>query len=287
MDDALQITSTRLEERDKRLPDFIIIGAMKCGTTSLYQYLRQHPAISACAIKEPGFFCDINWHRGIDWYRSLYKANSKIKFEASTHYTKAPHLGPVAERISKIVPDVKLIYIIRHPIERLISHLHDAIVRKLMEADQVFSTDFITDSETGYVKYSQYYDQINCYLPYFDLSRILIVRLEDMIERPLQLMRQILDYVGIEKNIYDDKFLYFKYNKLGTFARVRLRKMYFLFSSANRKGLIPPIHRLMEERVPRPELTREQQQNLWNIFSEDINKLEALIGRNLGYKPPE
>ena len=111
-------------------PDFIIIGSEKCGTTSLYEYLKKHPNIIASTGKEVSFF-DKNFHRGNGWYKSFFPSlltkffkqtfsRTKIlTFEATPRYLIHPH---AAKRISKLYPNVKLIVLFRNPIDRAYSH---------------------------------------------------------------------------------------------------------------------------------------------------------------------
>ena len=105
------------------LPTFIVIGAMKCGTNSLHRYLKLHPQICMSSTKEPNYFVEEkNYAEGIDWYQSLFKDSTKALGECSTNYSKRPFFQGVAQRIQAVLPDVKLIYLLRDPVERIISH---------------------------------------------------------------------------------------------------------------------------------------------------------------------
>lgn len=105
----------------------IIIGAMKSGTTTLFDMLARHPEIAPAADKEPGFFAfDPIWEKGFDWFDTLFDfdpATQRYRMEASTDYTKAPFVRGVWDRMTAS-PNVsaKLIYIMRHPLRRLESH---------------------------------------------------------------------------------------------------------------------------------------------------------------------
>jgi hypothetical protein len=113
----------RLTAGRRTLPAFIIIGAQKAGTTSLYKYLRQHPNIVPALKKEVKFF-DCNYDLGLDWYRSHFPYHSKLNGqkmtgEASPHYLFHPL---AARRIANVLPEVKLIALLRNPVERAYSH---------------------------------------------------------------------------------------------------------------------------------------------------------------------
>ncbi len=106
------------------LPNLLLVGAMKSGTTSLAGQLGEHPDIFMSTPKEPRFFCE-NWERGTDWYRGLFReAKTAIVAEASTTYTMYPHRPLVGERIAATldVEALRMLYIVRHPLDRIISH---------------------------------------------------------------------------------------------------------------------------------------------------------------------
>ena len=114
------------------LPTFLIIGAMKGGTTSLHRYLRQHPEVFMPARKELNFFLDEytgppidppeerNWSRGIAWYKHQFAdvARERAVGEASANYSRYPTYPGVAESIAAVVPNVRLVYLVRNPIDR-------------------------------------------------------------------------------------------------------------------------------------------------------------------------
>ena len=118
--------------RSARLPNFIVIGAMKSGTTSLFHYLQAHPQVFMSPLKEVEFFVEEkNWRRGMDWYRAQFAGASPGALaigEASTAYTKYPEYPGVPERIASSLPDARLIYILRDPIERIRSHYQHRVL---------------------------------------------------------------------------------------------------------------------------------------------------------------
>lgn len=106
-------------------PDYIVIGAMKCGTSTLAAQLGAQPGIFMTDPKEPNYFSDDDvFAKGPGWYSSLFDGAgaSDLKGEASTHYTKRPELPHTLERMTKAVPQVRLVYMIRNPMARLVSH---------------------------------------------------------------------------------------------------------------------------------------------------------------------
>ena len=138
------------------LPDFFIIGGVRCGTTSLYHYLEQHNCIKSAAYDELGYFDD-NYHLGLNWYRSLFPTKS-IQREIKTKYGKfltfdvTPFYiyNPlVVDRISKFSSKAKIIASLRNPIDRAYSNFNDRIQR---EGDTKTTFDEIVENELELIK---------------------------------------------------------------------------------------------------------------------------------------
>ncbi|NCR38398.1 MAG: sulfotransferase domain-containing protein [Microcystis aeruginosa W13-11] len=191
------------KQRQKILPNFIIIGGMKCGTTSLHYYLNCHPDISMSTEKELDFFLEKkNWYKGLGWYQSQFRGKGKIYGEASPNYTNFPHWPETASLMSKILPDVKLIYLVREPIQRLISHY----VHKLADGGENRSieealSDFEDNSHNPYICRSRYYLQLEQYLQYFDAANLLIITTEELYYYPEQVLPKIFRFLGVSDNI--------------------------------------------------------------------------------------
>ena len=157
------------------LPNLIIIGAQKSGTTSLHDYLGRHPEIGMSRLKELKFFIsEGNWRKGKAWYESQFRSDRPIRGEASPQYTYFPEYAGVPERMHSTVPEAKLIYLLRHPLDRIIAqyvHYVDAGTeeRTLPEALRELEGN-------PYVQRSLYGMQLEQYLPYsycVDLSKAL------------------------------------------------------------------------------------------------------------------
>src|SRR4051812_23979775 len=118
------------------LPDFIIIGAMKAGTTSLARYVDLHPRLHTSRRKEPDFFLrDAAPPKTLAWYEAGFEETGKLQCEASTNYTKYPFSRGVPARMHALLPGIKLIYILRDPVERIRSHLDDGGMTGLITAE--------------------------------------------------------------------------------------------------------------------------------------------------------
>ncbi|MEM6898341.1 MAG: sulfotransferase domain-containing protein [Pseudomonadota bacterium] len=142
------------------LPTFIIIGAMKCGTTSLHSYLDRHPDTSMSDPKEVDFFSGSNSDKSVEWYASLFDPDKPVRGEASQDYSKGHHplYKGAPERMKALIPDVKLIYLVRDPIERYFSHIGENYYVG-SRADQRWS-----NAHDNYIWTGLYYYQLSIFL---------------------------------------------------------------------------------------------------------------------------
>lgn len=176
------------------LPHFIIIGAMKCGTTTLYRYLDQHPGVDMSRDKETDFFVsEKNWSNGLDWYRDQFSGTDLIRGEVSPNYTKSRDFGGVPGRIAQICPHVRLIYILRDPVERAESqYRHSVIIGDLAPnglTPNSHEYDHISDA-------SMYAEQLNAYLEFFPRKAILVLDFDDLVSNPQHVMDQVHAHIG-------------------------------------------------------------------------------------------
>lgn len=207
------------------LPDFIIIGAQKSGTTSLYEYLIKHPYIYSASVKEVGYF-DRYYSNGIKWYRShfpslLRKFYTKnilrqpfITGEASTGYILNPH---ALKRISEILPQEKLIVLLRNPVERAYSHywhtvklgketlsFEEALKREeerigdawkqMLCNENYYNPDI---SLYAYIHTAHYIDQIKVLMDLFPKKQILILDAKNLEMAPSSTFRQVLEFLNM------------------------------------------------------------------------------------------
>lgn len=179
-----------------RLPDFIVIGAMKSGTSSLYRWLGEQPELELPPLKEPHFFSrDEVWRRGLPWYLDLFPvAPGKLVGEASTTYTNPDHCRAAAARMASVVPDARLVYLLRHPVERLRSHYRHAVLRG---EEHLSLAEVLGDPENRYLRRSLYHDCLAPYLEVFDRSQICVVRFEDLVSDEAPAWPIVLGHLGL------------------------------------------------------------------------------------------
>lgn len=192
-----------------RLPDFIVIGAAKAGTSSLDLYLGLHPEIYMARPKEPRFFVDAppptgHWSMGTDWYTRRFVTDKPLCGEASPQYTRMPSLPGVAERMAAVVPNAKLIYLVREPMARLRSQYamqmkHDTFRGSF--ADYVDRCPQAVDS-------SCYGRQLEAYLRHYPLDWILVVESADLQARRRDTLRRIFRFIGADDTFFTPLFLH-------------------------------------------------------------------------------
>ena len=202
----------------RRLPDFIIIGAQRCGTTSLYTYLSEHPFVDPAFVKEVHFF-DNNYHKGLRYYRSFFPIRRKkdtITGEASPYYFFNPY---ASERIFKTISNVKLILLLRNPVDRAFSHYHHEVkmgyerlpfreairqegkrlkdeLEKMLKNEKYHS---FNHQHYSYLSKGLYINQIKQWIKYFKIQNILIIKSEDFFYNPRKIYDDVTSYLNLSK----------------------------------------------------------------------------------------
>jgi hypothetical protein len=187
------------------LPNFLIVGAQKAGTTSLWHYLRTHREVFLPDNKEPGYFAEeFGWHNGISWYETFFSGADHCRAigEASTYYTMYPYFKGVPRRIASVLPDVRLIYIMRDPIERMRS----CYVQLLTDGQERRPMREALFLDPGYVLLTRYAMQISQYFDYFDESQILLMTAEELRFRRVESIKRVLSFLEIGEDPHMDIF---------------------------------------------------------------------------------
>lgn len=184
-----------------RLPDFLIIGAAKCGTTTLHQYLARHPQVGMPRKKEPEFFAD-KFHRGFGWYcgNFAHAQPGQVCGEASPIYTWWQEYPLCAARIGHYLPHAKLIYLVRHPVARTYSQYLEQIKTHLAlgrsKPHMASFADFVAHYE-HFVAASEYIRYIEEYEQYFPREALLCLLLDDLKRDPTAVLEQVCRHIGV------------------------------------------------------------------------------------------
>lgn len=178
------------------LPQFLVIGAMKAGTTSLHHYLQAHPGLFLPRTKELNFFRDeAHFARGEAWYRKQFAEATpeQVCGEISPDYTKHPHHSGAPERIAAMLPDVRLVYLVRHPVERMRS----MFLHQLVAGRETRPIDVALLEDPEYLQVSQYARQLDRYLRHVDRDRVLICSSEQLGEDPASVLGEVHRFLGV------------------------------------------------------------------------------------------
>ena len=248
------------------LPDFLVLGAQKAGTTALYAYLRRHPQITGPSWKEVSFF-DRHWARGESWYRgnfpNLARTRGKLVGEASPSYVFHP-LAP--GRVRQLVPEARLVVLVRNPVDRALSHYNHEVAlgreqlsfeealdaeeerllgeeERLADDPRYFSREWWSHT---YKARGRYAEQLERWLAVFPREQLLVLPSDDLGGDPAAAHGRVLEFLGAPPQ------------RLDSYPRVYER----------------------EYEPMKPE-TRER---LAAEFEEPNRRLYELLGRDLGWR---
>jgi hypothetical protein len=179
------------------LPNFFVIGAQKCGTTTVHRLLQSHPQAFLCDPKEPDFFsAPRQWARGVDWYASLFAAagGAVAIGEASTTYSMYPHYGGVVDRLISVVPEPTLIYLTREPLARMRSAYQHA----LTWGTETRPIGTALREDPRYLLTSCYAMQLDQWLARVPREKILLLSLEELAGAPEVTLGRLLGFLGLD-----------------------------------------------------------------------------------------
>src|SRR5215204_6554456 len=180
------------------LPNFVIIGAQKGGTSFLYHLLTRHPLVEPAARKELHFFDNPeHFDRGVEWYRRCFPRPSwkdgqkSITGEATPYYLFDPS---VAKRMAQVAPQARLIALLRNPIDRAYSHYQMQVKRGL--ESRTFE-EAIEQQRSSYLPRGIYVDQLLRWFEFFSKEQMLVLKSEDFFEDPVETLKTVLDFLGL------------------------------------------------------------------------------------------
>lgn len=227
----------------------LIIGAMKCGTTSLFEWLSRHPKICPACVKEPEYFSRNQDHRiPVDAYDDLFRSNPQttLWLEASTGYTKYPEEQGIAERMRQVLEKPKFIYLVRNPFDRIESHFNHL---------QYQLNEHNTDICSGiYLDFSRYATQLAPFAKTFGKESILVIELNDLQEHPWDVLDRCYNFLEIKPR-WQERFR-------------RLFRKYF--AAHNRAS--------EHHQGPKRRLTPQERQQIHQALQDDMVQLQAEYG---------
>jgi sulfotransferase family protein len=193
------------------LPNLVVIGAMKCGTSALHRYLDLHPEIAMSDPKELNFFYGPdghlgdawhpgNWRRGSAWYASHWPGAAPVRGESSPGYTSPSHIG-VAERMAALIPSAKLVYLVRDPVDRALSQYRHHVAEG---TEGRAPEEALLDPASQYVPRGRYFDRVRPFLEVFPRDRIAIVSREELLTERRMALRTLFDFLEVDASFWSD-----------------------------------------------------------------------------------
>ena len=266
------------------LPNLIIIGAQKCGTSGLHYHLGLHPEVSMSRPKELNFFIEErNWPRGEDWYRRHFDPAAKVRGEASPNYTAFPQHVGVPERMASVVPDAKLIYLLRDPLARIAAHwVHNYAKRR----EKGTLAETLSHPNTSYLQRSQYAMQLQQFLNHFPRENIMILDQEDFRKDRAETLRRVFEFVGADPQFSHPGF---ERERHSTSRKTRATKLAVRMEKASKsrwgKVVPPKVWFALDERLPmkkpidRPDVRLALTDEALRALRDDAERMRELAGR--------
>ncbi len=288
-------------------PDFYIVGAPKAGTTSLYRYLRQHPGIFLSGVKEPRFFVDTEFYRGlspphcrkvqtVDDYLALYAdaPEQALLGDASPQHL---YSQGAASRIHEFTPNARIVALLRSPVDRAYSHycLYRRIGLERSSFEEAIACESWRPGTLRYVEHGFYMAQLRPYLDRFGADAVAVLFTDDLRRDPSDVCRRVCAFLGVDQGVHIDTST--RHNQ-GTLPRsaalarcwrsiasgdtVAKRVARHVVASVVRRAARTAAQRLLLTRRI-PPMREDTRRDLAGRYRADVAELEKWTGRDLGH----
>jgi len=267
------------------LPNLIILGAQKCGTSGLHYYLSLHPEVSMSRPKELNFFIEErNWPRGVDWYKRHFDPHATVRGEASPNYTAYPQHDGVPERMHSVVPDAKLIYVVRDSLARIAAHwVHNYAKRR--EKGDLATT--LAHPNTSYVARSRYAMQLERFLAVYPREQVLVFQQSDLRHDREPTLRKVFDFIGVDPEFTHPRFEQERHQTARKTRATRLAMRLERLGRSRRGRRFPSNFWLvLDDRMPlkrpikRPDVAAALSDEVLEVLRADAERLRELTGRD-------
>ena len=270
------------------LPNLLIVGAAKAGTSSLHAYLDLHPQISMSQRKELELFNrPDDWRDRLDEYRTNFLVRAPIRGESSPAYSMHPRFGDVPARIREVIPNARIVYLVRDPIQRALAHYVEW--RFLRVDERPFEEAFadLAEPSNYYVMSSRYAHQLGQYREHFPDDRILVLDQRDLLKRRSETLRRVFRFLGVDEDFWTSDFE--REHNVGQQKMLLNERGWWL---ADRKLYLPALRvarampaplgraglRLIGEEIDRPAPDEAMLERLRDALRDDAEWLRTYTG---------
>ena len=267
------------------LPNLLVIGAGRSGTTSLHAYLGLHPEINMSELKELRFLHLPGSLDRLDEYATMFDGRAPVRGESSPIYSVHPLAPGVPERIAKALPNVRLIYLVRDPVERAVSHYRAVLPRAPID-------DALGEPRAPYNRFTapgRYATQLEQYLAVFPPERILVVDHDEFVAERHTTMRRMFRFLGVEEGFVSPRFAEVSNAAAARYHPGRVGAILYRSRLAERirrslprraqAAIFRPVRRLTRRRFEAPTPSDEVRDALREAYRGEVERLRELTGQ--------
>jgi Sulfotransferase domain len=282
---------------NSKLPTFLIVGAFKCGTTSLHHYLMQHPQIQMPPMKETNFFSGppngfpyatgAKRIKRLDEYEKLFDPAIRARGEASPNYTAHPLRPGTPARIKEVIPDAKLIYIVRDPVVRTVSHYHHRVSTEGERRSLQEALGDLSDLRSPYLSPSFYALQLDQYLQHFSRERIMVIDQADLLAKREATLREVFKFLSVDDSFVSPKFdeevntseERRTYSKFIVLIRLAQASPLQRLPRGFRLSMRHAVERVISRPLEPPPLDDGLRLRLQELYADDVARLRKITGK--------
>ena len=271
-----------------RLPNIVIIGAAKAGTTSMLNYLDVHPEIAVSTEKEMRFFQDPDCRTWLGTYQAHFPEGTRYRAEATPFYSKAPCFPGVVDRMAELVPDARILYLVRDPIDRLVAEYVEQMQWRAAGGSLDEQLTAADDPRNHLVASSRYATQLRDFLRRFAAEQIMVLDLAELSTDVVGVMGEVFDFLEVERpnmsaadfglfNTRDDKKMFPEW--MMRLRRGPIVRMMHRLPDRPRQFVSDLAWRRLRTPMERPELSEHSRRALREVLAPEVADLRALTGR--------
>jgi hypothetical protein len=273
------------EHERAALPNLIVIGAGKCGTSALHDYLGRHPDIGMSTTKEVQLFGGNRWLERLPSYPSFFDASKPVRGESSPSYTLDPFIPRVPEQMVAVLPDPRFIYLVADPVKRVVAHWSE---QSFLTLDRRWITEALEDAEdplNPYVGGSRYGHQLQRYIDVFGADRVLVVDQRDLRGARRDTLRAVFEFAGVDPDFWCDDFDAELINSAADKREPNAVGRWMESTFGPRAVKVSRVRFVTGRRLRRPELDDATRARVSAALAPDIAHFRELTGRPFAHWP--